>query len=315
MIGVVIPYFQREPGVLRRAVASVIAQRDVQLPVHLCIVDDSSPLPAHQELAGLESGGVDVNVVVQPNGGPGAARNRGLDSLPSSCEFVAFLDSDDEWAPDHLARAMLALASGANVYFSNFYQLGQTVGAFERAGRLVANRHPTIDGAPGLHQYTGDMFDQVLRGNVIGTPTIVYRRARFENLRFRNDLARAGEDYLFWMAMAHAGARFAFSTQIEAVCGRGVNVYSGVEWATDAFFVRVRNELSYRKATRRLYALNPEQQAHVRRCIRQLRRDFALALLSRLRKGPRLPSGLLAAQWREDAGSLLLLPLALLPVH
>lgn len=314
MIGVVIPHFQREPGVLRRAVVSVLAQRDLRLPVRLIVVDDSSPVPAEQELAGVALGTVSLDLRHQANGGPGAARNRGLDALPAECQFVAFLDSDDEWSTDHLARALQALEAGADAYFANHLQLGQTVGAFERGGRLDLAGHEALPNARGLYRYGGDMFDQILRGNVIGTSTVVFRRAGFESLRFRTDLARAGEDYLFWMGLAKEGARFAFSTEVEATYGRGVNVYSGVEWATDAFFVRVRNELSYRKATRRLYPLNPQQRAHLRRCIRQLRRDFALALLSRLRKGPRLPSGLLAAHWREDAGSLLLLPLALLPV-
>jgi len=315
MIAIVIPYFQRDTGVLRRAVASVLAQRDCPEPLHLIVVDDSSPVPADPELAGLDMGSVSLDVLRQPNGGPGAARNLGLERLPIGCRAVAFLDSDDEWSPDHLARAWLALEAGADTYFANHLQLGQTVGAFERAGRLVLSQHPALEGAPALHQYRGEMFDQILRGNVIGTSTVVFRLAGFESLRFRTDLARAGEDYLFWMGLAMGGARFTFSTQVEAIYGRGVNVYSGVEWASDAFFTRVRNEISYRKATRQLYPLSAQQQAHVRRCIRSLRGDFAHALLSRLRRGPQLPAGLLAAHWREDAIGLLTLPLALLPVR
>ena len=46
MICVVIPYYQREPGILRRALASIAAQRDCPLPIHVIVVDDASPAPA-----------------------------------------------------------------------------------------------------------------------------------------------------------------------------------------------------------------------------------------------------------------------------
>ena len=40
MITVVIPYYQRSPGILRKALASVAAQRGCALPVHVIVVDD-----------------------------------------------------------------------------------------------------------------------------------------------------------------------------------------------------------------------------------------------------------------------------------
>ena len=52
LIGVVIPYFQREPGILRRALASVLRQRGVE-QVAVVVVDDASPVPASAEVASL----------------------------------------------------------------------------------------------------------------------------------------------------------------------------------------------------------------------------------------------------------------------
>lgn len=301
MIAIVIPYFQREAGVLRRAIKSVLAQRDCTAPLHLIVVDDSSPVPASSELEGLDLGGLSLDLLFQANAGPGAARNTGLERLPPSAQFVAFLDSDDEWAPDHLVRAVSALSGGHDVFFANLLQLDQNVGAFERAGRLAIESHPVIAGFEGLHSYAGDMFDQVLRGNVIGTPTVVLRCGPLSKQRFRTDLTTAGEDYLFWMALAKAGARFCFSTRVGARCGRGVNIYAGVQWSTDAFFTRVRHELAYRKATQQLFELNAVQREHVRSSVQTLRRQFVQALLSRLRNGPRLPMALVLAMWRLDS--------------
>ncbi len=309
MIAVVIPYFQREPGILRRALASIAAQKDCPLPVQVLVIDDSSPVPAEQELAGFDCPGLQVCVHRQPNGGPGAARNTGLSKLDPSTRLIAFLDSDDEWSDRHLARAVHALESGFDFYFANLFQLGQTVDGFSRAGRITPKDHPVIAGPfADLHGYRGDMFDQIMRGNVIGTSTVVFRREGFGDLRFRVDLARAGEDYLFWMSLVRRGVRIAFSSQVEATYGRGVNIYSGATWASDEYLVRVRNEITYRKATRQLFPVSAEQSKHLDRCLRELRDGFAGALVHRLRHGPGLSAGLLATHFRLDPGSLPAIP-------
>lgn len=45
MITVVIPYSPRSPGILRKALDSMAAQRDGALFVHVIVVDDASPYP------------------------------------------------------------------------------------------------------------------------------------------------------------------------------------------------------------------------------------------------------------------------------
>src|SRR5262249_35341512 len=98
---VIIPYYQREPGILRRALKSVFAQTHTDFDV--VVVDDSSPSPVELE---LEAFPLDerarIIVIKQPNAGPGGARNMGLDHVPADSSYVALLDSDDEWTNDHL---------------------------------------------------------------------------------------------------------------------------------------------------------------------------------------------------------------------
>ena len=309
MISVVIPYYQRQPGVLRRALASVWAQQDCGMPVQVIVIDDGSPVSASSELDGWNAQSGSVKILNQTNAGPGAARNAGLERVGQSTRYVAFLDSDDEWSPDHLARAVHALECGFDFYFADLYQLDQTVGAFARGGRLDPAHHPNIGApVPKLHAYQGDMFDQIVRGNVIGTPTVVYRLDKAPKARFRTDLTTAGEDYLFWMTLAKAGLRIAFSSQIATTCGRGVNVYSGALWASDEYFVRLRHELSYRKATRQLFEVNADQETHLQRSIAGLRESFAAALLHRYRHRQGLAASLLKAHWRADPRSYLVIP-------
>jgi len=80
-VGVVIPFFQRQPGLLLTALASISAQSvlaEGRCLIQVAIVDDSSPLPAATELSGyVAPAGVELIVKLQANGGAGAARNAG----------------------------------------------------------------------------------------------------------------------------------------------------------------------------------------------------------------------------------------------
>src|SRR4051812_11632140 len=95
-IGVVIPAYNRE-GVLGRALESVLAQ--TRQPDEIIVVDDGS---SDGTSAVARSYGSFVRVIGQLHSGVSVARNTGVDS--SSADFIAFLDSDDYWARDHLER-------------------------------------------------------------------------------------------------------------------------------------------------------------------------------------------------------------------
>lgn len=94
-VTVLIPAYDREV-LLRRAVASVLTQYPAAAAQVLVIDDGSSDRTA--EVA--ESLGVDV-VRHDRNRGLSAGRNTGL--REAKFDWVALLDSDDEWLPDHLA--------------------------------------------------------------------------------------------------------------------------------------------------------------------------------------------------------------------
>lgn len=309
-IAVVIPYYQRETGHLEIALNSVMAQTYAG-PIHVLVVDDSSPVQAMEDVQRVASrDGVTVEVIHQPNGGPAVARNRGLSALAADVTRVAFLDSDDTWTRDHLAHATQALDAGYDFFFSDHYQLGQAVGAFRRAGRIDPDLHPAIAGSDQLHAYVGDMFDQIVTGNVIGTSTVVYDLATLRDLRFDEAFYNAGEDYLFWIACARAGARFCFSTGIEARYGYGVNVYSGSGWGTEGHLRRIQNEMRYRK---RLLDLvdNDAQRAFVKDKIAVLRNDFAKEVMHRAVHRKPLPLSVFKAQFALDPRSIVELPIEL----
>lgn len=312
MMAVVIPYFQRAPGILARALASIAAQQHGPHNLKVLVVDDGSPAPAEAELAACqaacETSGLNIRLIRQANAGPGAARNTGLDQVPASTRWVAFLDSDDEWTPQHLQRAMQALQQGADFYFTDHYQLDQSTSAFSRAGRITPQQHPLMAVGEQLHRYQGDMLDQILSGNVIGTSTVVYDFKKFNTLRFKVAFQNAGEDYLFWMMAAQQGARFSFSSQVEARYGKGVNIYAGSGWGTEQHLLRIHNEIKFRKMTGEIFNLNLHQKTQMQHKLRTLRGDFARDLLHRLAHLKKTSPRLLWSHLALDPLSYLHLP-------
>jgi glycosyltransferase involved in cell wall biosynthesis len=84
---------------IKEALDSILEQSYPSLEV--IVVDDGSTDKTRDLVTGY---GARVVYVWQENSGPGAARNRGLDSATG--EFVAFLDADDLWHPEKLMIQM-----------------------------------------------------------------------------------------------------------------------------------------------------------------------------------------------------------------
>lgn len=310
-ISIVIPFYQKKPGILTKAIVSALAQTDVARPT-IIVVDDASPVRAKDELAELmRAHPGQIIIIEQANAGPAAARNKGLDHVTEKTAFVAFLDSDDEWIPTHLASATAAMGAGYDFYFSDHYQLNQTVSAFNRAKRIQADTLPQIGESDHLREYVGDMFDQILSGNIIGTSTVVYRFEKFPKLRFREEFVYAGEDYLFWLELAMATKKIALSSRCECVYGEGVNIFSGSGWGTEKSLIRLHHEIKYKKALPRLFQLNGDQLAANRSTVKSLRRSFVADVMHRMRHRKPVEMGTLRQQVRVDPQSFLFfLPLA-----
>jgi glycosyltransferase involved in cell wall biosynthesis len=101
-VSVVIPTRDRS-RLLALTLHSALWQRSVDLEV--VVVDDGSSDDTAQVVAGLADPRVRLVRHDRPQGGS-AARNRGI--AEARGEWVAFLDDDDLWAPDKLARQLQA---------------------------------------------------------------------------------------------------------------------------------------------------------------------------------------------------------------
>jgi len=284
-IAVVIPYFQRKLGLLRKAVQSVMNQR-VDADVQVIIIDDSSPIPADSELKELSGDWASrVTVSRVPNGGVSRARNRGLDRVPAGVSFVAFLDSDDVWRPEHLDKALRALKSGGDFYFADFTRHDWTTSAFARCATFHPLEHSRLDENQGLFRFEGNFFEQVLRNNPIGTSTVVYRFERFPQLRFDEGLTISGEDILFWLDIVYKNEKVVFSEAIDCDYDAGVNICYDAKWGTEAGIQVSYNDILMLGIVLRRFQIPSNVQQRLREQKQTLSTVLVEQVLHRVRKG------------------------------
>ncbi|MFT3965879.1 MAG: glycosyltransferase family A protein [Sphingobium sp.] len=235
-VAVIIPYFQREAGLLRRAVSSIAAQEfPWPVQVDLIVVDDQSPHPAEEELADFPSPDrpcpdwLDLRILRQRNGGPAVARNHGLSSVDSRSRFIAFLDSDDRWTSGHLATGIAALESGNDFYFCDsalqkgtmfdFLELFRSADLGTQVEKMCQDVYRFLPGMAGA---------AMTREYLCQTSCIVMRRSLLGNARFDESLRYAGEDWLLWIELAHKAQGVCFSTRPNSLRGvDGVALYQG----------------------------------------------------------------------------------------
>ncbi|MEM6333420.1 MAG: glycosyltransferase family 2 protein [Planctomycetota bacterium] len=119
-VAVVLPTFNRAAW-LPEAFAALAEQRFADF--RLVIVDDGStddtPAVAAKLIADAP---FPAELIRQPNAGPGAARQAGIDRLlaadpanQDALRYLAFYDSDDRWLPHHLADCVAALDAHPDV--------------------------------------------------------------------------------------------------------------------------------------------------------------------------------------------------------
>jgi len=176
-VSVIIPTYNRR-AMVREAVASVLAQRDASS--ELIVVDDGSTDGTSEMLSGLSR----VTVERTERRGPAAARNSGV--ALARAPLITFLDSDDLWATDKLARQLAFMHEFPDCAIS------QTAEIWVRDGRRV---NP---GARHLKR-AGDIFLDSLQTCLISPSAVILKTDLFRTLGgFDEDLA-AAEDYDLWL--------------------------------------------------------------------------------------------------------------------
>lgn len=153
----------------------------------LLVVDDCSQDGTPQLLAQLAREDARIHPVYNEiNRGAAASRNLALDRCTG--EYIAFLDADDMWRPDKLARQLeKAEATGADIIYCSYAMV-------DASGRPC---YPDF-----LVEETTDL-DTMLGCNVFGCSTVLLRRDALADRRFRTGFYH--EDYVLWLELLQAG--------------------------------------------------------------------------------------------------------------
>jgi glycosyltransferase involved in cell wall biosynthesis len=222
LVSVIVPTYNRVNS-LGRAVTSALHQTHHE--VEAIVVDDGSTDGTREFILKNLAGDRRVNYIYQGNQGVAAARNQALRAAQG--DFIAFLDSDDVWKPwklelqlacmrrlPHIGMIwsdMEALAPDGAVA-SRYYLRKMYAGNYRWWGdELFIERHPApmVAGEPAFANatlYAGDIFSQMVMGNLVHTSTVLLTRDRLNRVGYFDEaLRRGGEDYDFHLRTCREG--------------------------------------------------------------------------------------------------------------
>jgi glycosyltransferase involved in cell wall biosynthesis len=184
-VSAILPVFNGRRFLLD-AVRSVLAQS--LPPCELIIVDDGSTDGSLAELDGLPAAPFPVRVLRQANAGQSAARN--LAARQAEGEYLAFLDQDDQWHPQHLELLVAPLAADPAVgwAYCDFDEM-------DFGGHLVTRAFLS---AQGVTHPKRTIFECVAADLMVLPSASVVRRAAFEQAEgFDEALSGYEDDDLF----------------------------------------------------------------------------------------------------------------------
>jgi glycosyltransferase involved in cell wall biosynthesis len=178
-ISVIIPAYNSERFV-RRCLESVYAQ--TLQPDEIILVDDGSTDNTAERAEELGA-----QVIRRKNGGPSAARNRGIECATS--EWIALLDADDSWSPQKLERQMACVRPETVLVYTGIHMFDER-GAREK--RLATD---------------GVTAKEMLRycNPILPSSVLLRRDAILRVGGFRED-NRGCEDWDMWVRLKNWGA-------------------------------------------------------------------------------------------------------------
>lgn len=188
-VSIIIPLYN-----LRRYVAdtidSALAQTLDADAMEIVVIDDGST-DGGGEI--VRQYGPRVQYLRQENRGLPAARNAGIRA--SHAPFVTFLDADDRILPEKLALQLAAFEAHPDVglVYTGWHYIDECGGRLPQRGR-------------SLHE--GDVFPDLILGNLIHPHTAVVRRDLVERVAGFDETLTSVEDWDLWLRLSQAGARW-----------------------------------------------------------------------------------------------------------
>ena len=200
-VSVVIPTFNRA-HLITCAIKSILAQ--TYQDFEIIVVDDGSLDETEKSIQKCEDNRIKY-IKHQKTKGPGAARNSGIDA--SSGDYIAFLDSDDEWLPTKLEKQV-------NLFKKDAEKTGLVycgVELINQCNRIVIERW--------IPKNRGYVFEKNLSANFIvsGSSTVMVRRDVLKKTGRFDESLPSCEDWDLWIRIAKY-CKFDFVPEILVNC-------------------------------------------------------------------------------------------------
>ena len=199
-VSILLPTYNQDPAYL---VAAIQSARLQTIPVEVCVCDDGSDPPQEDIVreAWQEDGAGTIKYTWQPNGGVAAALNACLEM--ATCEWIAWLPSDDLYTADHLQVMVEALKASRG---HGPLRSGQSwddriervaYSSYEEGVPIPQARWPAA-------QFSSreKLFEALQRGCFINAATLVWHRSVFEKVGGWNAKLSHAQDYGHILACA-----------------------------------------------------------------------------------------------------------------
>lgn len=176
----------------------------------------------------------DAIAIVVDHDGDGAAVTRNRAWHAADTEYVAFLDDDDEFLPNHLEVLMTTAAeTGADLVYSWFEHLGWPEWTPERQDALAVMHNGRLCSPLGV-PFGPEQAEHMRRYAFIPITTLVRRSALHKSGGFPRPLSRDWprddcEDWGGWLRLLNTGAKFVHAPERTWVCHHGAGT-AGRPW-------------------------------------------------------------------------------------
>jgi len=198
LVSVIIPAY-RAAQCIAATLDSLLAQTFTDYETIL--VNDGSPDTVALERA-LEPYRDRITYFCQENQGPSAARNTAIRAARG--KYIAPLDADDLWAPEHLAAQLAVLEADPSI--DMVYADARIFGDVPEAGRTV------MELSPSAGEVTFERL--VTRQCTVHLCVSVCRRETLLRAGPFDPALQRGEDIDMWLRIARLGGRIAYQRRV-----------------------------------------------------------------------------------------------------
>lgn len=195
-VSIIIPAYM-QAAYLGKTIESALAQTHDDLEV--IVIDDGSP-DATSEVAARFRDRPNFKYVRQENTGLAGARNRGI--AESSGEYLCFLDADDQYLPEKVAKQVARLERNPDLGFAYC-----DLTTIDEHDKPVADQFYVSN---LKRELSGDIFPALITGGYFPPHTVMIRRSVLDQVgNFDHELG-GHADYELWLRVAGAGFKAVF---------------------------------------------------------------------------------------------------------